>query len=79
MYSYFVKLTNELSSSKDIPENMIECLLNLGIDWKKNHIHKSINKYSTGTDHNIEYAVSVIIKSLKNNLKNKLILIHYIP
>jgi len=79
MYSDFVKLTNGLSSSKDIPENMIECLLNLGIDWKKNHFHNKINKYSTRTDHNIEYAVSMIIQSLKNNFKNKLILIHYVP
>ena len=45
MYSDFVKLTNELSSSKDIPENMIEFLLNIGIDWEKNHIHKDIKKY----------------------------------
>ena len=79
MYSEFVKLTNELSSSKFVPENMIECLMSLNIDWKKNHIHKSIINYSTGTDHNIEFAVSMINNSIKDNLGGKLILMHYIP
>ena len=78
MNSEFVKLTNELSSSKEVPENMIELLMSLGIDWKKNHIHKNIINYSTGTDHNIEYATSIINKNLKS-LNNMIILIHYIP
>ena len=79
MNSEFVKLSDELSSSKDIPENMIECLLELGIDWKKNHIHKNIINYSTGTDHNIEYAISKIKSCTKDDFDKILILMSYIP
>ena len=78
MNSEFVKLTNELSSCKEVPENMIECLINLGLDWKQNHIHKNIINYSTGTDHNIEFAISMIHANLKS-LNNILILMQYIP
>ena len=56
----FVKLSNELSSCNEVPENMIECLSSLDIDWKKNHIHKNIINYSIGSVHDIDYAVSKI-------------------
>ena len=75
----FVKLTNDIASSKNVPNNMIECLTSLGVDWKQNHIHKNINNYSTGTDHDIDYAVSKIHSSTKDNLNNSLILMQYIP
>ena len=39
----FVKLTNNISSSENVPDNMINCLASLGSEWKKNHINKMFN------------------------------------
>ena len=77
MYSKFVKLSKELATSKDVPENMIECLTKMNYDWKKNHIHKKILNYSPGIDHNIFIAISKIQSLIKTD--NMLILISYIP
>jgi len=75
----FVKLSNDLATSKYVPENIIECLENLDINWKGTHIHKNIKKYSPGSDHNIDFAVSEIRKTLKEWSDNVLKLMHYIP
>jgi len=40
----FVKLSTDLATSKSVPENIIECLENLDINWKKKkHIHNNIH------------------------------------
>ena len=75
----FVKLTNNISSSENVPDNMINCLVSLGSEWKKNHINKNIKNFTTGTDHNIDYAVSAILNIANNNLNKSLILMQYIP
>ena len=79
MSSEFVKLSNNLAYSKDIPENLIDCIENLNIKWKKNHIHKYITEYTTGIQHDIDYAVLKINEKVKNNIDNALILIEHIP
>eukprot|EP00833_Pecoramyces_ruminatium_P010914 jgi/Orpsp1_1/1184946/evm.model.c7180000091682.1 len=79
MNSEFVKLTNDLKTSKNVPENMIECLEALGNPWKSKHIHKNICDYTTGTDHGIDDAVSTIRSYLKNWSSNYFIIISYIP
>ncbi|OUM65748.1 hypothetical protein PIROE2DRAFT_7163 [Piromyces sp. E2] len=79
MHSEFVMLTDTLSTSKEVPDNMIECLENIGKLWKSSHIHKKIIKYTPGIDHNIQYAISVI-KGCFNNWSNKILtVISYIP
>ena len=75
----FIKSTEDLASSKNVPENMIECLESIGIKWRKIHINKNIIKFSTGTDHDIDYAVSKIYNNIRNNFDNALIVIQYIP
>ena len=79
MYSEFVQLTKDLSTSKGVPENMIECPISLKVDWKKNHINENIINYTTGAVHNIEVAMSRVIGCITNYLNNALILMHYIP
>jgi len=75
----FVKFEESLASSKDVPDNMIECMEKLDIPWKLNHIHKNIEKFNSGINHNIEFAVS-LIKNKMNEWNDKiLILISYIP
>jgi hypothetical protein len=78
MNSEFVKLTTEFSTSKNVPENMIECLEILNIKWRNNHIHKKIN-LELSTDHNINYAVSIIKECVNDWSNNVLILMEYIP
>ena len=54
MYSEFIIFTKDLATSKEVPDNIIECIMSLGIDWKQNHIHKNIINYSTRIEHDIE-------------------------
>ncbi|OUM69104.1 hypothetical protein PIROE2DRAFT_2989 [Piromyces sp. E2] len=79
MNSEFVKLTSDLKTSKSVPDNMIECLEELGNSWKSEHIHNKIDKFTTGTDHNIDYAVSIIRSYLKSWSDKYFIIISYIP
>jgi len=79
MRSEFVRLTDTLSSSKEVPDNMIECLEKIGQAWKVNHIHKSIKKYVGGVDHNIQYAISIIKGHFSQWSDKILIVISYIP
>ncbi|ORX86111.1 hypothetical protein BCR32DRAFT_290228 [Anaeromyces robustus] len=75
----FIKQTRELATSNTVPENMIDCVEELGIIWRNNHIHKNIKRFTTGTDHDIDYAVSKISIYLRNYPDKKLELMHYIP
>ena len=79
MYSEFIIFTKDLATSKEVPDNIIECIMSLGIYWKKNHIHKNIINYSTRIEHDIEFAISIIKKNIKNDFNKILILMHYIP
>ncbi|ORX87290.1 hypothetical protein BCR32DRAFT_289410 [Anaeromyces robustus] len=74
----FVQLTNDLTTSKDVPNNMIECIEELGIEWKLNHIHKKIDKFSFGIGHTIDDAVTKIHTSLAT-YSQCITLISYIP
>ncbi len=51
-----LKKTKELTTSKNVPDNMIKCLTHLGSTWKKDHIHKNIIKFTCGSDHSIYHA-----------------------
>jgi len=80
----FVKLSTDsastdLATSKYVPENIIECLENLDINWKGTHIHNKITNYTPGTDHTVDFAVSEIRKTLKEWSDKVLKLMHYIP
>jgi len=79
MNSEFVELNGNLASSKEVPDNMIECIEELEIAWKSNHIHKNIKKFKSGIDHNIKYATSIISNNLKEWSDKILTLISYIP
>jgi len=74
----FVKLTNDLTTSKDVPDNMIDCIEELGIKWKLNHIHKMIDQFTFGIGHTIDDAVTKIHINIKE-LSQYLTLISYIP
>jgi len=79
MNKKFVELTNDIKTSKTVPENMIECLEELGDPWRSKHIHNDINKFTTGTEHTIDDAVSVIRSYLKTWSNKYFIIIPYIP
>eukprot|EP00833_Pecoramyces_ruminatium_P014851 jgi/Orpsp1_1/1188883/evm.model.d7180000067945.1 len=78
MKSEFVELTSSLKTSKNVPDNIIECLEKFEDSWKSNHIHKNIN-YSTGIDHSIDDAISTIRGYLKSWSEKFLIIISFIP
>ena len=79
MNSQFVKLTNDLASSQNVPENMIACLEKLNVHWKDSHINKKITNFTVGIDHNVNYAVSKIRDCVNTWSDNVFVLMHYIP
>eukprot|EP00833_Pecoramyces_ruminatium_P011209 jgi/Orpsp1_1/1185241/evm.model.c7180000092897.1 len=79
MNEKFVRLNKSLATSINVPDNIIECLESLDINWKDLHISRKITKYSPGTDHNISYAVSEIRKNLSIWSIKYLTLMQYIP
>ena len=79
--SEFIKFNEELASFKDVPNNMIELLLNLDNNWTNNHILLNMQKYTTGIFHDINISISKIrnIFKISTNIKDKLLLMSYIP
>ena len=75
----FVLLNSNLALSKDVPENMIECMEILGIKWRENHLHKNLINFTTGIEHNIKFAESKILECVNKWSDNVLFLMHYIP
>ena len=75
----FVKNSNELATSENVPENMIDCLENLNINWKNQHINTNISKFKIEKEHDIDFAVSKICKCVEEWSDKVLVLIHYIP
>ena len=74
----FVKLTKTLASSKDVPDNLIECMEKLDINWKANHTHKKIN-FEAIIDHKINVAITLINGQIDEFSRKTLILMTYIP
>ena len=79
MNSDFVLLNSNLGLSKDVPENMIECMENLGIKWKEEHLHKNLMKFRIGIEHNIKDAVPKILECVNEWSDKVLFLMQYIP
>ena len=79
MNSDFVLLDSNLALSKDVPENMIECMKNFNIKWKEEHLNENLINFRTGIEHNIKYAVSNILECIDEWSDKVLILMHYIP
>jgi len=79
MNSDFVLLDSNLAFSKDIPENMIDCMENFNIKWREEHLNENLLNFKTGIVHNIKYAVSNILECVNEWSDKVLILMHYIP
>ncbi|OUM57448.1 hypothetical protein PIROE2DRAFT_17572 [Piromyces sp. E2] len=80
MNGQLINLTKDLATSHGIPENMIQCLEDLEIEWKKTHIHKKIKKYSPGHNDDIKSAAIEIIKCIDNGWPDKILkFMCYIP
>ena len=79
MNSDFVKLDQNLELSKDLPENMIECIEKFNFKWREEHLHKDLVNFTTGLEHNIEFVVSKLLEYFKEWSDDVLILMHYIP
>ncbi|ORX55846.1 hypothetical protein BCR36DRAFT_581012 [Piromyces finnis] len=79
MNGEYVKLTNELSGTFKVPDNIIECLEEIGVSWKVIHLHKKLIKYSTGSEHSQDYAISKIQNRCREWSENILKVLHYIP
>jgi len=66
MNSDFVLLSSKIALSKDVPENMIECMEILDIKWREKHLNENLINFTTGIEHNIKYAASKILNVLIN-------------
>ena len=58
---------------------MIECMEILGINWRKEHLHKNLKNFKIGIVHNVKYAESKILECVDRWSDKVLFLMHYIP
>ena len=79
MNSEFVSLSTNPALSKDVPENMIECMEILGIKWREEHLHQNLINFTTGLEHDIKFAVTKILECVNIWSDKVLILMNYIP
>ena len=64
--------------SINIPEDMINCIEELGIVWRKNHLNDKINSIELPIKHDYDYAKNQIKKKIDNDLTKSYNLVRYI-
>ena len=57
---------------------MINCIEELGNDWRINHLNNKITSIELPIKHDINYAINVIRKSIENDKKKSFILVRYV-
>ena len=64
--------------SINIPEDMINCIEELGIVWRKNHLNDKINSIELPIKHDYDYAKNQIKKIIDNDLTKSYNLVRFI-
>jgi len=70
--------TNDFAEAKDISDDMVGCIEELGIKWKETHLHNRINSIELPCKHDISYAEKLIREAIKLNPAKSFILSKYI-
>ena len=75
---YILYNEKEFVQSKNISEDMINCIEELGINWRINHLSDKITSIELPIKHDIDYAVNMIKKSIDNDKEKSFILTRYV-
>lgn len=74
----FTLYTNDFAEAKDVSDDMVDCLEELGNKWREVHLHNRINSIELPFKHDISYAEKQIREKIKLNPAKSFILAKYI-
>ena len=74
----FTLYTNDFTEAKDVSDDMVDCLEELGKKWREIHLHNRINSIELPCKHDISYAEKQIRETIKLNPAKSFILAKYI-
>ena len=70
---------DQFSQSINVPEDIINCIEELGFNWREMHLNNNINSIELPIKHDYDYASNLIKKIVDENKKTKsYILIRYV-
>ena len=76
--NYILYNETEFGQSKNVSEDMINCIEELGNKWRINHLNNTITSIELPIKHDTAYAVNIIKKSIDNDKEKSFILARYV-
>ena len=74
----FTLYTNDFAEAKDVSDDMVDCIEELGKKWRETHLHNKINSIELPYKHDISFAEKQIRETIKLNPVKSFILAKYI-
>ena len=75
---YILYNEKEFAQSKNVSEDMINCIEELGNNWRINHLSDKITNIELPIKHDIDYAVNMIKRSIDNDKEKSFILTRFV-
>ena len=75
---YVLYNEKEFAQSINVPEDIINCIEDLGYNWKENHLNNNITSIELLIKHDYDYALNVIKKIINDDKNKHFILIRYV-
>jgi len=69
---------NEFAQSINVPEDIINCIEELGYNWRENHLSNIINSIELPIRHDYDYAIVLIRKEIEKDKNKSYILTRYV-
>ena len=69
---------NEFAQSINVPEDIINCIEELGYNWREKHLSNNINSIELPIRHDYDYAIILIRKEIEKDKNKSYILIRYV-
>ena len=70
---------DKFAQAINVPEDIINCIEDLGFDWRKNHLNNNINSIELPIKHDYNFAVNLIKKIIDDDKETKsYILVRYV-
>jgi hypothetical protein len=70
---------DKFAQAINVPEDVINCIEDLGFDWRKNHLNNNINSIELPIKHDYNFAVNIIKKIIDDDKATKsYILVRYV-
>ena len=69
---------NEFAQSINVPEDIINCIEELGYNWREKHLSNIINSIELPIRHDYDYAIIIIRKAIEKDKNKSYILTRYV-